>query len=490
MDSYRQRIGLILGPLIFLVGWLLGPPGGLSAGEWAVALVAILMATWWISEAVPLAATALVPIVAFPVLEVMAVGDVTRAYGNHLIFLFLGGFLIAVTMQHWNLHRRIALHVIQLIGPAPRRMILGFMLATAGLSMWISNTATAMMMLPIALAVLTQSREEAQNHGQELPPGFGIALMLGIAYAASIGGIATLIGTPPNAVLAGQLEALYDIQITFASWMAFGLPMSILFLAITWLYLAYGKHCRGLDSLPGGQAQIREELSAMGSIGTAERRVLIVFVAVAVSWVGRGFLPDGVLDQVGDASIAIAGGLALFLLPSGERKGERLLDWDTAAKIPWDILLLFGGGFALAAGFSQTGLSATLAEALRVLDGVSIILIIAACVALVVFLTEVTSNTATATVFVPLMGALAIATGFHPLVLMAAVAVAASCAFMLPVATPPNAVVFGSRALSVPDMARAGLTLNIVTIVLTTLFVYLLLPVVMGIELTGAVEAP
>ncbi|MBK5936072.1 MAG: SLC13 family permease [Halorhodospira halophila] len=488
MESYRQRIGLFLGPLVALAGLLVGPPGELTQAEWNVALVAILMAIWWISEALPLAATALVPIVAFPLLGVMEVGDVTEAYGNHLIYLFLGGFFIAVTMQRWNLHRRIALHTINLVGPSPRRIILGFMLATAGLSMWISNTATAMMMLPIALAVLKQSQEEAEQNGQELPRGFGVVLMLGVAYAASIGGIATLIGTPPNAVLAGQAQELYDIEITFASWMAFGLPLSLLFLGIAWVYLAFSRHCRGIGHLVSGRETIRQELAEIGRMDPAERRVLSVFVLVALAWVLRGFLPEGVLDEFGDASIAMAGALALFLLPSGKEKGQRLLDWDTAVKIPWDIVLLFGGGFALAAGFGASGLSESLAEALQVLDGVSIFLIIAACVALVVFLTEVTSNTATATVFIPLMGALAVATNFNPLVLMAAVAVAASCAFMLPVATPPNAVVFGSRALTVPDMARAGLLLNLVTIVLTTVFVYFLLPVALGVELTTVIE--
>lgn len=345
-----------------------------------------------------------------------------------------------------------------------------------------------MMMLPIALAVLKQSQEEAEQNGQELPRGFGVVLMLGVAYAASIGGIATLIGTPPNAVLAGQAQELYDIEITFAGWMAFGLPLSILFLGIAWVYLAFGRHCRGIGHLVSGRETIRQELAEIGRMAPAERRVLTVFVLVALAWVSRGFLPEGVLDEFGDASIAMAGALALFLLPSGKEKGQRLLDWDTAVKIPWDIVLLFGGGFALAAGFGASGLSESLAEGLQVLDGVSIFLIIAACVALVVFLTEVTSNTATATVFIPLMGALAVATNFNPLVLMAAVAVAASCAFMLPVATPPNAVVFGSRALTVPDMARAGLLLNLVTIVLTTLFVYFLLPVALGVELTTIIE--
>ncbi len=486
MQLTRPRIGLVLGPLAALAGYLIGPVGGLTEGEWAVAMVATLMAIWWISEAMPLAATALVPIVAFPVLGVMDVGDVTQAYGNHLIYLFLGGFFIAVTMQRWELHRRIALHTISLVGPSPRRMILGFMIATAGLSMWISNTATAMMMLPIALAVLKQTQDEAAEQGRELPRGFGVALMLGVAYSASIGGIATLIGTPPNAVLAGQAEELYGIEITFASWMAFGLPLSLLFLGIAWAYLAFGRHCRNLGTLASGQQHIRDEIAQLGRLGVAERRVLIVFVTVAAAWILRGFLPDGVLEEVGDATIAIAGALALFLLPSGHRSGERLLDWDTAVRIPWDIVILFGGGFAMAAGFQETGLSQSLAEGLEILDGVSFFLIIAACVALVVFLTEVTSNTATATVFIPLMGALAVAMDFHPLVLMGAVAVAASCAFMLPVATPPNAVVFGSRALNVPDMARAGLLLNLVTIALTTVFVYFLLPVALDVAVTGS----
>lgn len=485
MDGYRQRIGLLLGPLAALGGYLAGAPEGLTPAEWSVALVAILMAIWWISEALPLAATALVPIVAFPLLGVLPVGEVTEAYGNDLIYLFLGGFFIAVTMQRWGLHRRIALHTINLVGPSPRRVILGFMLATAGLSMWISNTATAMMMLPIALAVLRQSEDEAGQRGEALPRGFGVALMLGVAYAASIGGIATLIGTPPNAVLAGQVQELYGVEITFAGWMAFGLPLSLLFLGIAWLYLAFGRHCRHLGQLASGREPIRQELAALGRMDRAERRVLAVFALVAAAWVGRGFLPAGVLEALGDASIAIAGALALFLLPSGRRRGERLLDWETAVQIPWDIVLLFGGGFALAAGFGASGLSESLAEGLEVLDGVSILLILAACVTLVVFLTEVTSNTATATVFVPLMGALATAMGFNPVVLMAAVAVAASCAFMLPVATPPNAVVFGSQALTVPDMARAGLVLNLITIVLTTAFVYLLLPVALGVELAA-----
>ncbi|MFP4130362.1 MAG: SLC13 family permease [Halorhodospira sp.] len=485
MGHYRQRIGLILGPAVAIGGYLMGAPAGLTPAEWSVALVAILMAIWWISEALPLAATALVPIVAFPLLGVLPVGEVTEAYGNDLIYLFLGGFFIAVTMQRWQLHRRIALHTISLVGPSPRRVILGFMLATAGLSMWISNTATAMMMLPIALAVLRQSEEEAQQRGEPLPRGFGVVLMLGVAYSASIGGIATLIGTPPNAVLAGQAQELYDIEITFASWMAFGLPLSLLFLGIAWAYLAFGRHCRGLGSLASGREPVRQELAALGRMDRAERRVLAVFALVAAAWVGRGFLPEGVLEEVGDASIAMAGTLALFLLPSGRGQGERLLDWQTAVQIPWDIVLLFGGGFALAAGFDASGLSESLAEALELLDGASILLILAACVALVVFLTEVTSNTATATVFVPLMGALATAMGFNPVVLMAAVAVAASCAFMLPVATPPNAVVFGSQALTVPDMARAGLVLNLITIALTTAFVYLLLPLALGVELAA-----
>lgn len=483
MESLGQQAGLIAGPVIAGFGLLLGPPAAMETAEWAVAMVATLMAIWWISEAIPLAATALVPVLAFPALDVMPTGDVTRAYGNHLIYLFLGGFFIAVTMQRWNLHRRIALYTITLVGTDPRRMILGFMLATAGLSMWISNTATAMMMLPIGLAVLRQSEEEAQAEGVEFPRGFGVALMLGIAYSASIGGLATLIGTPPNAVLAGMAEQLYDISIDFATWMAFGLPLSLLLLGLTWAYLAFGRHGRALTRLPGGRERVQAELSALGSMDAAEFRVLIVFTLVAIAWVARSFLPEGALNQVNDASIAMAGALALFIMPSGKEKGRRLLDWDTAVKIPWDIVLLFGGGFALAAGFTATGLSETMANAMQGLHGAPVLLMIGACVALVVFLTEVTSNTATATVFVPLMGAIAVATGFHPLALMVAVAVAASCAFMLPVATPPNAVVFGSRAMTITDMARAGFALNLVTIALTTVFVYWLLPLVMGIDI-------
>ncbi len=471
----RRWIGLLLGPALFMLLLLLPTPAMLSPAAMAVAAIAVLMAVWWITEAIPIPATALLPIALYPLLGVMSSQQVTSAYANHLIYLFMGGFLIAVTIEKWQLHKRIALHTILIIGTTPRRIILGFMLATAFLSMWVSNTATAMMMLTIGLAVIKQ----IQPAGAAAPAGatpFGTALMLGIAYAASIGGVATLIGTPPNAILAGIAEKTYGISISFADWMLFALPLSVIMLLCTWWYLTRILFPTAALEQFGGHGAIRDALSQLGAMKREEKMVLAIFILVAGAWITRGFITLDSLKLVTDSTIAMAGAVALFIIPVDFKQGKFLLDWQTAVTIPWDIIILFGGGFALAEGFSASGLTQWLANALVVLQGTDAVVLIATIVLLVVFLTEVTSNTATASLMIPVMGALAVAMDINPLITMTAVAVAASYAFMLPVATPPNAIVYSSRQISIPQMAKAGFGLNLLGTALITLFILTVLP--------------
>jgi sodium-dependent dicarboxylate transporter 2/3/5 len=481
LSERRQLIGLLLGPVLLLALLVLPLPDGMTPAGLRVAAVAVLMAVWWLTEAIPIPATALLPVLLFPLLGIMDGGDVTRAYGHHLIYLFLGGFLIAVTMEKWNLHHRIALHTIRVVGVTPQRIVLGFMLATAFLSMWISNTATTMMMVTIAVAVLHEVDERLEHAPGELR--FGTALMLGIGYAASIGGVATLIGTPPNAIFAGVVERTYGYTISFAGWMAFGLPLSLVMLAVTWFYLTRVRFRSEAGQLPGGRDFIRDQLVRLGPMSRQEKQVAAVFLAVACLWVLRGLYQPAALRYVKDSTIAIAGALLLFVIPVDLKRREFLLDWKTAVRIPWDIIILFGGGFALAQGFTDSGLTQWLADRLVVLQGIDLWLVIASVVLLVIFLTEVTSNTATASLLLPVMGALAAAIDVHPFGVMVATVVAASFAFMLPVATPPNAIVFSSRYVSMLQMARAGLWLNLLGVVLITTFVCLVLPRVWGIDL-------
>ncbi len=495
----RQRIGLIAGPVLFLAILAMPAPADMSAEALRVSAVALLMAAWWISEALPIPATALLPIVLFPVLGVMKTGEVTASYGHPLIFLFVGGFFIAMAMEKCNLHERIALHVIRRVGTSPARLVFGFMVATAFLSMWISNTATSMMMLPIGLAVVREARTLLAEQGSAIGASvgdfrFAVALMLGIAYAASIGGVATIIGTPPNAVLVGMIDRLYGQQITFASWMLFGVPLSVVMLVLSWLYLVRIAYRPEIDELPGGRALIESQIKRLGPMSPAEMRVLAVFAAVALAWILRGFVDIDALALVTDTTIAIAGALALFVIPADFRKGEFLLDWAHAVRIPWGVIILFGGGLALAGAFQASALDQWLGAQLSVLQGAPMIVVLLAVVLVVVFLTEITSNTATASVFVPVMAGLAVAMAVHPFALTVAAGVAASYAFMLPVATPPNAVVFGSGYLSVPQMAKAGLWLNLLGALLITLFLYLWLPLAWDIDLgvlpEGFVRSP
>ena len=475
--SKRRIIGLMLGPALFVLFLLMPLPPGMSPEGMKVAAIAALMAAFWMTEAIAIPATALLPIALFPLFGIMPTPKVTAAYANHLIYLFLGGFLIAVTIEKWHLHKRIALHTIHLVGVTPQRIVLGFMLATAFLSAWISNTATAMLMVTIGLAVL---RQAAGEDDLTVSP-FGTTLMLGIAYSASIGGVATLIGTPPNAILAGIIEKNYGYSIGFAQWMMFGLPLSLVMLFATWYYLTRFIMSKEAPGFPGGKQAIRDQLQSLGPMSSQEKKVLAVFIFVAAAWIFRGLFDFEWLKNLTDSSIAIFAAVLLFIIPSNWKKGEFLLDWNTAARIPWDIIILFGGGFALASGFESSGLTQWIANELVILQGVGLIFTVFAVVLIVIFLTEVTSNTATASLLMPVIGAFAVAVHIHPYYLMVAVAIAASFAFMLPVATPPNAIVFSSRQITIPQMARTGLWLNLFGSVIITVFVVMVLPWILNV---------
>ncbi|OOZ41009.1 anion transporter [Solemya pervernicosa gill symbiont] len=474
MYSSRQQIGLLLGPALFLILLLIPTPEGMPPAAMQTAAVVALMAVWWVSEALPLPVTALLPIVLFPLLDITPATQVTRAYAHHIIFLFLGGFLIAIAIERWQLHRRIALLVLRLVGTRPDRLLFGFMFVTAFLSSWISNTASTLMMVTIGTAVLTRLSE----NGSKLENGLGTALMLGIAYAASIGGIATLIGTPPNAILAGIMESSYGVQIGFMEWMVFALPLSLAMLVITWLYLSRFAYRLNNGTQLSNHSLFSDELHRLGPMSSQEKRVLFIFLLVVTGWIGRGFVDIPMLKGITDSTIAIAGALLLFITPSGRKPGERLLDWQSTAKVPWDILILFGGGLALAGGVADSGLSTWLGEQMVGLAGMPLPVMIGLLVLMVVFLTEVSSNTATASLLLPVLGGFAVASGIPAMTLMAATALAASFAFMLPVATPPNAIVFSSRKVTLPQMARAGIWLNLIGTLLITVAIAWLLPLV------------
>jgi sodium-dependent dicarboxylate transporter 2/3/5 len=476
----RQRVGLVVGPLAFLIMLWVPTPPGMSLEAQRVAAVTILMATWWISEAIPIPATSLLPILMFPLLGVMPTGQATAGYANHLIFLFMGGFIIALAMQRWDLHRRIALHVIRLTGFSPGRLVLGFMLATALLSAFVSNTATTVMMLPIGMAVVQQMIAELKtsSSGQSDAgmQALSLNLMLGIAYAASIGGIATLIGTPPNTVLASYLVKTYDYEITFAKWLMVGVPLVCVFLPLVWLWLTKVANPMHGVKIPNAKKIIDLELQQMGRMSAGERWTLLVFLLTSSGWIFRpqlaALFPEP--GMIKDATIAIAGALVLFVIPVHFRKRIFVMDWEWAAKLPWGVLILFGGGLALAEGFQVSGLAGSIVGYITIFDNLPIFLVVLCVTALVIFLTELTSNTATSTMLMPVLAGIAIGLDQSPLVLLAPAALAASCAFMLPVATPPNAIVFGSGYVTIPQMVRSGFALNIMGIVLIPLCLYFL----------------
>lgn len=469
--SRTSWAGLFIGLLLFLMCVVFPPPGSLSQEAWSATGLALLMAVWWATEAIPIPATSLLPILLIPVLGIGTLGSATAPYANSVIFLFLGGFIIGLSMQRWNLHRRIALNILAAMGSKPRTQIAGIMIATGFLSMWVSNTATAIMMLPIGLSVadmLTSDSSSPEETGR-----FMTAMLLSIAYASSIGGIATLIGTPPNAFLAAFLSDTYGVQIGFGQWMLLGVPIAVVMMAFTWWWLTR----KGFD-LKGGDTSgaIQQELAKLGPMSRGEKLVTIIFLLAATAWIFRPVLAN-YIPGLNDTSIAIGAALLLFSIPVDVRKRTFLMDWESAGKLPWGVLLLFGGGLSLSGVIGTSGLAKWIAENMDWVATLPGLFMVVVVVVVILALTELTSNTATAATFLPLLGALAIAQGIPPELLAIPAAVAASCAFMMPVATPPNAIVFGTGHMRIHSMIRAGFALNIASVVVVTTLCYVLIGV-------------
>lgn len=475
--STHQRVGLVLGPLVAVLMIAIGKPESLSDAAWHTAAVGLLMAIWWATEAIPIAVTALLPIVLFPLLGIRDLAMTVVPYSNKVIYLFLGGFVVAFAMQRWNLHRRIALNILQHAGGDGRSLIGGFMLASALISMWVMNTSTTMMLLPIAVSVIAVVHKSSHGLDKQAKKNFQYALLLGVAYASSIGGIATLVGTAPNAIFAAFMQESYGTEVAFANWMLVGLPVTAVMLPLAWIALTRLVFRVDFKTSGEGRAELRRLRLEMGSISTPEKRVAIVFVAMATLWITRPLLTriDG-LASLDDSMIAMAGAILLFLVPSGSREDPLLLRWKYAEQLPWGVLILFGGGLALAMAVAETGLAEWIGLSLQSLGTLPLILLVASVASLIIFLTELTSNIATTTTFLPVVGAIAIESGFDPLLVAVPVTLAASCAFMLPVATPPNAIVFGSGLLTIPKMMRAGFALNIIGIFVVSAAAFLLAP--------------
>jgi len=468
---------MFLGPLIAGLMLLAGPPDGLSSSGWMTASVGILMAVWWATEAVPIAVTALLPIVVFPLLGIASIQDTTAPYANKVIYLFLGGFIVAFAMQRWNLHRRIALAVLQHVGGNGRSLVGGFMLASAVISMWVMNTSTTMMLLPIAVSIIGVIHKTVGGLDDAAKEDFQYSLLLGVAYGATIGGMATLVGTAPNAMLAAFMQETYGTEIDFSSWMLVGLPLSAMLLPFAWVVLTRVAFKVNFKTSVEGKAVLRRMKEELGAITVPEIRVAIVFVLMAATWVLRPLLvklPG--LSALDDSGIAMAGGIALFLIPSGDKSDPILLRWTYAERLPWSVLILFGGGLTLAGAVTRTGLAEWLGGSLQTIGALPLFALVILAATMIIFLTELTSNIATTATFLPVVGAIAIESGYDPIVLAVPVTFAASCAFMLPVATPPNAIVFGSGMLTIPKMVRAGMMLNMVGIVLVSLVAIFLAP--------------
>jgi sodium-dependent dicarboxylate transporter 2/3/5 len=474
-----KNFGLILGPALFLIILLWFHPEGLSKEANAILASTIWIAIWWITEAVPIAITSLLPIVLFPLTGGMELSETTASFGHRYIFLYIGGFILAIAIERWNLHKRIALNIVQLIGTNVKNVILGFMVATAFLSMWISNTASSVMMLPIGMSIISQLMDNPKTVENE-NQNFGKALMLAIAYSASIGGIATLIGTPTNLVLATIVQETYGIEITFSKWFMFGLPISLILLAICWKYLTEIAFTFKQKKFPGGRNEINKQLKSLGKLSYEEKMVSLIFVGTAFAWITRSFFLQKLIPNLDDTIIAVIAGILLFILPASKSKNRKLINWEEAVKLPWGILLLMGGGLALAQGFKTSGLAEWIGGQLTLLEGASIFILLLFLIALVNFLTEITSNLATTAMILPILAPLSLVLDVNPLILMVGATVAASCAFMLPVATPPNAVVFGSGYLRIPDMAKTGVWMNLFSIIFLTIIVYFLLPILWG----------
>ncbi len=471
----RRQVGLVAGLAVAALMLAVGPIADFSQHAWFVAALTILMATWWVTDAAPLPVTGLLPIAVLPVMGVGTPSEIAAPYASPIIFLFLCGLLIALAVQRWNLHRRIALLILRMAGQRPDHLVAGFMLGTALLSMWISNTATAAMMLPTGLAVLALVESQRPPEAVENQQRFNVALLLGIAFSANIGGMGTLIGTPPNALFAAFMAENHDIHIGFAQWMLVGVPVALLLLALSWWILTRWAFPLERTDIAGVADLIERKRKELGPLSDSERRVLGVLVLTALAWMLRPWLEEtlgGV--SLSDAGIAMTGAIALFLIPAAGRGNGPLLVWEATRELPWGVLVMVGGGLSLGTAMTSSGLSTELARYLTGLGVMPVWVIVAAVAAVAMLISHIASNTATTATMLPLVSGLALSLGQPPLLLAVAVAMAASCAFMLPVATPPNAIVFASERLRVPDMVRAGARISIVALAIVTLAVFVL----------------
>ncbi|MEQ9424206.1 MAG: DASS family sodium-coupled anion symporter [Cyclobacteriaceae bacterium] len=487
-----KTLGLLGGIAVLALMMILPPPEGMQPEAMRAAGVALLMTIWWVSEAIPIAATAFVPLALYPLLGILDAGTTTENYGHNYVLMLLGGFIIAKAIEIHQLHRRIALGIMKVIGTSRRYIILSFMVATALLSMWIANVAVTLLMLPIGLAIITRENESGEM------TNFGLALMLAIAYAASIGGTGTLIGTPPNMAFVGIYQKLYPTapEISFFKWMQLGIPLVIIFLPIIWIYI--NKYFKIEGDFEGGKEVVESEWAKLGPMTSAEKRVLALFIFTALGWIfRRDFVFDesvipgwssliGVGEYAHDSTVALFACVLLFIIPTGDKKSEhkRLMNWKDAESVPWGVVIIVGGGYAIADGFAHTGLADWLGQQMAFIGSLPVLAIILIIVLLMIFLTEINSNTATANIFLPVLAVMAVSGGINPLMLMVPATFAASFAFMLPSGTGTNAVIFGSGKVTIPQMAKCGFWLNLISVVLLTLIMYTIAEPIFDLSLT------
>ena len=476
MKISKKKIGLVLGPVLFALVMLFFNPENLNPDAKSILASTIWIAIWWITECVPISVTALLPIVLFPLTGGLDIKSTTASYGHNLVFLFVGGFIIALAIEKWNLHKRVALNIIKFTGTKKSRIILGFMIATAVLSMFISNTATTIMILPVGMAIISKV-SESNNSYENI--NFGKSLMIAIAYSASIGGMATLIGTPPNMIFAGVVKESYGIEIGMLEWSKFGLPVSLFLLMICWIYLTKVAFSFEDKNQASGKQEINNQLKKLGKFSNEELKVSVIFGLTAFGWIFRKQLVK-IIPFLDDTIIAISFAIVLFIIP--DKKNKPLLNWEDTIKLPWGILLLFGGGMAIASAFGKSGLALWIANLLSTMNGVSLFLLILIIVVSINLLTELTSNMATTAMLLPVLVTMALAINVHPYFLLVSATLAASCAFMLPVATPPNAIVFGSGLLKIEDMFKKGIWMNLFSVIVISLIVYYILPYVFDLS--------
>ena len=473
-----RRFNIILGPsLFFIFYFLIHPFDGMNSQSHAIFCSVLWIATWWITEAIPIPVTSLLPLVLFPLTGGLDLKLTASSYGDKIIYFYMAGFFLAIAMEKWNLHKRIALNIINVVGYNKKSMVLGFMIATAFLSMWLSNTSTSIMMLPIGIAIVSQ----VSLKNNILNSNFGKVLMLGIAYSASIGGFATIYGTPPNLILLSNIEEYFNLSIDFFSWFIMAFPLSCILLFICWYYLV--NFSFDLSSLSNvSKETISSKIKELGKIKYEEKAVLLIFIVFILGLLSKQFISE-FIPQIDDTIIAISIAIFLFLIKSSDGENN-LIEWSDGVKLPWGIILLFGGGLSIATAMKSSGLALWIGELAYNIDSLDLILIVLIIVMIVNFLTEITSNLATVSMLLPILASISISLGIHPYIIMVSATIAASCAFMLPVATPPNAVVFGSGYLKMSDMVKTGLVMNVISIVIVSLYVYFMLPMLWNIDIS------